>query len=70
MDVKDYRTVIREKREKLGLSQYRLAKQVGITQSFMNEIESGKKSPSMEVFLRLCQALDIKLFPDEEESGT
>lgn len=70
MGVKDYRTVIREKREKLGLSQYRLAKQVGITQSFMNEIESGKKSPSMEVFLRLCQALDIKLFPDEEESGT
>ncbi len=70
MDVKDYRTVIREKREKLGLSQYRLAKQVGITQSFMNEIESGKKSPSMEVFLRLCQALDIRLFPDEEESGT
>ena len=68
--MKDYRTVIREKREKLGLSQYRLAKQVGITQSFMNEIESGKKSPSMEVFLRLCQALDIKLFPDEEESGT
>ena len=70
MGVKDYRTVIREKREKLGLSQYRLAKQVGITQSFMNEIESGKKSPSMEVFLRLCQALDIRLFPDEEESGT
>ena len=68
--MKDYRTVIREKREKLGLSQYRLAKQVGITQSFMNEIESGKKSPSMEVFLRLCQALDIRLFPDEEESGT
>ncbi len=63
----DYRAAIRRKREQLGWSQYKLAKQAGITQSFMNEIESGKKSPSMEVFLRLCEVLDIRLFPGEEE---
>lgn len=64
--MKDYRGVIRRKREKLGWSQYKLAKVVGITQSFINEIESGKKSPSIEVFFRICEALDIKVFPDEE----
>ena len=32
--------MIREKRIELGLSQYKLAKSVGIAQSFMNEIES------------------------------
>ena len=63
--MEDYRQVIRTKREKLGLSQYKLAKNVGITQSFMNEIESGKKSPSIEVFFRICEALDIKVFPEE-----
>ena len=63
--MKDYRVVIRNKREKLGMSQYKLAKAVGITQSFMNEIESGKKSPSIEVFFRICDALDIQVFPDE-----
>ena len=63
--MKDYRVVIRNKREKLELSQYKLAKAVGITQSFMNEIESGKKSPSIEVFFRICDALDIQVFPDE-----
>lgn len=67
--MKDYRMVIREKREKLEMSQYKLAKLVGITQSFMNEIESGKKSPSIEVFFRICEALDIKVFPDDEEEG-
>lgn len=60
-----YREVIRNKREQLGWSQYQLAKVAGITQSFMNEIESGKKSPSIEVFFRICEALQIKVFPDE-----
>lgn len=44
----------------------KLAQMVGITQSFMNEIESGKKSPSIEVFFRICEALDIRVFPDED----
>ena len=65
----DYKVVIKQKREKLGWSQYKLAKVVGITQSFMNEIESGRKSPSLEVFFRICDALDIKLFPDEDQEG-
>lgn len=61
----DYRAILRSKRESMGWSQYKLAKAAGITQSFMNEIESGKKSPSLEVFFRLCEVLEIKVFPDE-----
>ncbi len=64
--MEDYRKIIRNKREKAGWSQYKLAQVVGITQSFMNEIESGKKSPSIEVFFRICEALEIKVFPEEE----
>lgn len=66
IEMKDYKLVIRNKRELLGLSQYKLAKMVGITQSFMNEIESGRKSPSIEVFFRICEALEIRVFPDGE----
>ena len=65
--MKDYREVIQNKRKKLGWSQYKLAKKEGIAQSFMNEIEKGRKSPSLEVFFRICEVLDIQLFPDEEE---
>lgn len=65
--MKDYRKIIRTKREKLGLSQYKLAKLAEITQPFMNEIENGKKSPSIEVFFRICEVLDIRVFPDEDE---
>ena len=65
MTMKDYRAVIRSHRGKKGWSQYRLAKEVGIAQSSVNEIEKGRKSPSLEVFFKICDALEINLFPDE-----
>lgn len=67
--MKDFRAVIRRKREKKGWSQYCLAKEAGVAQSFVNEIENGEKSPSIEIFFKLCEVLDIKIFPDEEEQA-
>ena len=66
--MKDYRVILKRKREKLGLSQHQLSKQLGITQTFLSEIERGRKSPSLEVFFQLCDALDIRLFPEEEDT--
>lgn len=60
--------ILREHRKKMGLSQHALAKKAEITQPFLWEIENGRKTPSLEVFLRLCDALEIKLFPDEEDA--
>lgn len=63
----DYRVILKKHRERKGLSQNKLAKQQGITQTFLSEIERGRKNPSLEQFFRLCEALDIRLFPDEQE---
>ncbi len=63
--MKDYRAIIKNKREKLKLSQHQLAKKLGITQTFLSEIERGRKNPSLEQFFKICEALDIKLFPEE-----
>ena len=65
--MKDYRAIIKRHREEKGLSQYRLAKQLGITQTFPSEIERGRKNPSLEQFFSICEALEIKVFPDDEE---
>lgn len=65
--MEDYRAVLRDRRKKLGWSQYRLAKELGISQSFINEIESGKKSPSLDVFFRICEALKIQIRFEEAE---
>lgn len=50
----------------MNLSQNQLAKMIGISQPFVNEIESGRKTPSLEVFFEICKALEIELFIDEK----
>ena len=58
----NYKEIIKKRRLEMGLSQNKLAKLVGITQPFMNEIESGRKSPSVEVLIKICKELDIQMF--------
>lgn len=65
MKMNNYRELIRAKRKKLGISQTKLAERVHITQPYLYEIESGRKTPSVDLLIALCEALDIKLFPDE-----
>ncbi len=64
--MKDYRLILKRKRERLGLSQHKLADQLGITQTFLSEIERGRKNPSLEQFFRICEALEIQVFPEEK----
>ena len=63
--MEDYRAILKRNREKQGLSQNKLAKRLGVTQTFISEIERGKKNPSLEQFFRICKELQIKVFPDE-----
>ena len=63
--MKNYRELIRSKRKQMGLSQAELAERVHITQPYIYEIESGRKTPSVEILFAICEELDIKLFPDE-----
>ena len=64
--MKDYREIIKNKRMELGLSQNKLSKLVGISQPYVNEIESGRKSPSIEVLQKICDVLSIEMFCDKE----
>ena len=63
--MEDYRAILKRNREKQGLSQNKLAKRLGVTQTFISEIERGRKNPSLEQFFRTCKELQIKVFPDE-----
>ena len=63
--MEDYRAILKRNREKQGLSQNKLAKRLGVTQTFISEIERGRKNPSLEQCFRICKELQIKVFPDE-----
>lgn len=51
---------IKEMRMRAGMSQKELAEKVGLTASFISQIENNQISPSLNSFLQLCNALGIK----------
>lgn len=46
-------------REQKDISQNKLAKKMQVTQSYISEIESGKKSPTINMIYRIADALEI-----------
>ena len=50
---------LRKEREKQGLSQLELALRANISQNMINYVETGKRTPSLDTLLKICQALNI-----------
>lgn len=61
---------IREWREGRGMPQSELTHHLGISQGTLSRIESGERTPSIDLMLRVCRALDITpndlLLPEKE----
>ena len=51
---------IKDRREQLGISQKELAEKVGISQSFLCDIEQGRSKPSIDVAIKLAKVLKVK----------
>ena len=63
---------IREARSKKGYTQQVLANEAGIGLMYLGEIERGIKMPSLSIFIKLVEALDISadyILRDELTSG-
>lgn len=50
---------IKVARKKLNLTQEALAEKVDVTLYYMGEIERGEKTPSLDLFIRLVEVLDV-----------
>ena len=48
---------VRLRRTLLGISQPKLSKQIGISQSYVSEIENGKHKPTADVLASLAKVL-------------
>lgn len=57
----DIASALKNLRSKHGLSQYRLAKISGVSQSIISSVESGGREPTLSVLERLCISMDIRL---------
>ncbi len=62
---------IRKAREAAGLTQTQLAEAADLHRTYISQLERDIKSPSLDVFLRLCKAMKIsaaKLISHIEQS--
>ncbi len=50
---------LRKARKQAGLSQEQLAERAGIHRTYVSLLERDVKSPTVEVLLRICGALEI-----------
>jgi transcriptional regulator with XRE-family HTH domain len=50
---------IKAARKKMNLTQEQLAEKVDVTLFYMGEIERGVKTPSLDLFVRLVEVLDV-----------
>lgn len=67
------RTMLRDARERAGLTQVDVSKAVGKSQTFLSDVERGVRRLDVIELREICQAMDLRL-PDfllqfEEELG-
>lgn len=43
----------------MGLKQNTLAERIGISNNYLSSIERGKEKPSLEIFVSICNALQV-----------
>jgi transcriptional regulator with XRE-family HTH domain len=55
-----------ETRRRRGLSQAQLAERIGTERSNISRIESGAHNPTLDMILRIADALDVKFFAEDD----
>jgi transcriptional regulator with XRE-family HTH domain/mannose-6-phosphate isomerase-like protein (cupin superfamily) len=63
---------LRDRRKKMGLSLRQFARDLGVSPSFISQIENGKSQPSVGTLYMICSALDLsidELFGKTEVTG-
>jgi len=53
--------LLKEERERKGLSKYTVATRSGVSQQMISYVERGMRNPTLELVLRIADAVDVKL---------
>jgi transcriptional regulator with XRE-family HTH domain len=53
-------TVLKEAREKTGLTQEQLSFQANVDRSYISQLENDHKSPTVDMLFLICKALGVR----------
>lgn len=60
-DIQNLVCIVKEARARKGWTQYKLAKESGVSREMIAKFELGKHSPTLAILLKLLSALSLKL---------
>lgn len=61
---------VKSKRQSLGLTQIELAERVGVSRTYLADIEAGRYIPSVKVLAKIAEALSLSIFFTESGGNT
>lgn len=59
IDYKEIGKRMAARRNELGLKQYQLCEMIDVNYKYVSNLETGRSAPSLEVIMRLCEALNV-----------
>ena len=59
IDYKEIGKRMAARRKELGLKQYQLCEMIDVNYKYVSNLETGRSAPSLEVIMRLCEALNV-----------
>lgn len=68
IDYKEVGARIAKRRKALGLKQYEVCEMIDVNYKYLSNLETGRSSPSLELIMSLCEALQTS--PDYLLLGT
>lgn len=60
---------VKSKRQSLGMTQTELAGRVGVSRTYLADIEAGRYTPSVKVLAKIAEALSLSIFFTENDGN-
>lgn len=69
MEIQDFVETVKTERKKRGLSQYKLAKECGVSREMISKLELGMHNPKLDTILSILKTLGLELVIKKAKRG-
>lgn len=69
MEIQDFVETVKTERKKRGLSQYKLAKECGVSREMISKLERGMHNPKLDTILFILKRLGLELVVKKAKRG-
>lgn len=69
MEIQDFVETVKKERKRKGFSQYKLAKECGVSREMISKLERGMHNPKLDTILFILKRLGLELVVKKAKRG-